>query len=90
MKTIIGGKEVNIKTVSVNAKCRDLCFVALCGNRGEVLIEHDGYVPDFFPEEHYGDYVELQIDMDTGKIMNWNPTKKQVENTIQSWEEKDE
>ena len=33
--------------------------------------DYDGYVPDFFPEEHDGDYVELDIDIDTGQILNW-------------------
>jgi hypothetical protein len=33
--------------------------------------DYDGYVPDFFPGQHYGDYVKLDIDIDTGKIVNW-------------------
>jgi len=32
---------------------------------------YEGYVPSFFPEEHYGDYVELEIDLATGVILNW-------------------
>jgi hypothetical protein len=85
----IGGKEVNVNTVSIIAKCSDLCFTKLKSNKGEVLIEHDGYVPDFFPEDHYGDYVQLDIDMDTGRILNWKITKKAVQETITKWEEKD-
>jgi hypothetical protein len=86
MKVTIGGKEVNVKTVSISAKCSDLCFTALCGDRGTVLIEHDGYVPKFFPGEHYGDYVQLDIDMDTGKVTNWKITQKDVQDTITKWE----
>jgi len=40
---------------------------------------YTGYVPDFFPEQHWGDYVELKIDADTGQILNWKvPTKKDL------------
>jgi hypothetical protein len=38
--------------------------------------EMDGYVPSWFPnpnEQHYGDYVILEIDIETGKILNWKP-----------------
>jgi len=31
------------------------------------------------PEDHCGDYVELDIDIDTGMILNWKkPTKAQL------------
>jgi hypothetical protein len=41
---------------------------------------YNGYVPDFFPEEHWGDYVMLDIDIDTGKILNWKvPTQEQLD-----------
>jgi hypothetical protein len=59
------------KVASINAKCSDLCFVELKDENGKVIAEHDGYVPDFMPEEHYGDYVELDIDLETGRILNW-------------------
>lgn len=36
-----------------------------------VIGEYEGYVPSFFPEVHYGDYVELKIDLATGLIVNW-------------------
>ena len=39
---------------------------------GKVIGEYDGYVPKFFPGMHYGDYVMLDIDIETGKIVNWN------------------
>jgi len=36
-------------------------------------------VPGFFPNEHYGDYVELDIDVATGRIINWvAPTEKEL------------
>lgn len=63
MKTIL---KVSIKAV-------DSGIYSLNGE------DYEGYVPDFFPEEHYGDYVYLDIDVNTGKITNWKkPTKTQL------------
>ena len=40
---------------------------------------YEGYVPDFFPAEHYGDYIMMDIDADTGQILNWKkPTQKDL------------
>ena len=59
-----------MQVISINAKCSDL-FSASLTKDGHHVGEYDGYVPDFMPGQHYGDYVELQIDVDTGKILNW-------------------
>lgn len=68
--------------IFITAKCSDL-FSANLLKDGEVIANYDGYVPDFFPEEHYGDYVELKIDIETGQILNWKkPTKKQLKETF--------
>lgn len=54
-------------------------FTARLIEDGKETAEYDGYVPEFFPEEHYGDYVELDIDIDTGMIVNWKkPTKAEL------------
>jgi hypothetical protein len=55
-------------------------FNASLRENGEVLGQYEGYVPDFFPGQHYGDYVQMEIDVDTGRILNWRkPTKKDLE-----------
>lgn len=59
--------------VKVTAKCSDLCFVQVCDAKGNTIAEHDGYVPEFMPGEHFGDYIELEIDVKSGKILNWKP-----------------
>lgn len=68
-----------MKTITIQAKCSDL-FNAQLREGSELKGEYDGYVPDFFPGQHYGDYVQLDIDIETGQILNWKtPTKKQLE-----------
>lgn len=63
------------RTISISAKCSDLFFASLNVN-SELVGEYEGYVPSFFPDEHYGDYVILKIDIDTGRILNWKkPTE---------------
>lgn len=54
------------KIISINAKCSDLFSARLNDGRS-----YEGYVPEFFPGEHYGDYVQFDIDLKTGQILNW-------------------
>lgn len=74
------------KTVlSICAKCSDMCAATLTDEKGKVLKEHDGYVPSLLPEQHWGDYVILDIDVNTGQILNWKkPTKKQIAEFIKT------
>jgi hypothetical protein len=75
------------RTIQVSAKCSDLCWMAL-DTDGKRVGEMDGYVPDWFPNptsEHYGDYVSLQIDLETGQILNWKkPTQAQLKATFKT------
>lgn len=65
------------RILHICAKCSDM-FSANLSENGEIKT-YDGYVPNFFPEEHYGDYVELKIDIDTGMILNWKkPNEKDL------------
>ena len=60
------------------AKCSDMFSANLIEN-GKTVGTYDGYVPEFMPGEHFGDYVELDIDLETGQIVNWKkPTKKDM------------
>jgi hypothetical protein len=64
--------------ISISAKCSDL-FSASLFNDGQYQGKYDGYVPSFLPGEHYGDYIELDIDIDTGQILNWTrPTNSSL------------
>jgi hypothetical protein len=72
-------------TLSIIAKCSDM-FSASLLKEGKTVAEYDGYVPKWFPAPnvtHYGDYVELEIDIATGKILNWKePTEAQLNETF--------
>jgi len=76
MNITIQGKKVEATILRVTAKCADLFNVSLEDNKGKIIGEYDGYVPKFMPGEHYGDYVELEINIDTGLITNWNTCTK--------------
>ena len=64
-------REITI--LEVTAKCSDLCSVVATNAAGDTIQAGDGYVPAFMPGEHYGDYVILEIEVATGKILNWKP-----------------
>lgn len=74
--------QVDAKVFKMCAKCSDCCGGDLIDKDGMVLKQHDGYVPGFFPGGG-GDYVELDIDIDTGQILNWRkPSAEQIEEFI--------
>ena len=79
---------VDVKTFKMSAKCSD-CFAAIFyDSNGKEVLDYDGYVPSFFPGQHFGDYVELDIDIETGQILNWSATKNQVQNFFNTVSEK--
>lgn len=72
-----------IKTLKLCGKTSDSCAINFLDENGNSVGERDGYVPDYFPEEHYGDYIEFDIDVKTGQILNWKtPTQKQLKDSI--------
>lgn len=80
--------EVEAKTLKLHLKVRDDFTANLEDQDGEILKEYEGYVPDFMPGEHYGDYVILDIDIDTGQIVNWQkPAPEQIQAFINGSEE---
>jgi hypothetical protein len=50
-------------SISTNYKTSDRCLIKFETDKGE-FISYLGYVPRFFPGNHYGDYVELSISRD--------------------------
>lgn len=83
---IKANKKVTLeaKTLKIYCKVRDNFTASLVDAEG-VLIhdQEDGYVPGFMPGDHYGDYVILNIDIDTGQVTNWRvPRAEQLEEWV--------
>jgi hypothetical protein len=82
------GKLYSNMKLSINAKCSDLFSASLYDDKGKLIGDYRGYVPDFFPGQHYGDYVTLEIDVETGKILNWKkPSKSELNKTFSPLDE---
>ncbi len=77
--TIRTKKTVTPKILKIFMKVRDEFSADLFDDKGVVIHEQeDGYVPGFMPEGG-GDYLVLDIDIDTGTIINWKvPSGEQV------------
>ena len=58
--------------LTISAKCSDLCSTSFKADNGKVT-ESDGYVLQGIGIDEYGDYVVLEIDMQSGQILNWKP-----------------
>ena len=56
----------------ISAKCVDLCWTEYTDSKGNIT-QSNGYVPQHIGIDEYGDYVVLDIDMQTGQILNWKP-----------------
>lgn len=62
--------------IRVCAKCSDMWSHEVIGAKGQTLSSYSGYVPSFMPGEHFGDYIMIDIDPYTGKIVDWKPWKR--------------
>jgi hypothetical protein len=72
-----------IKVIEIVGKTSDMCHVTFKTADGVKVGERDGYVPDFMPGQHFGDYIQLDIDIETGQILNWvKPTQKELKGSI--------
>lgn len=58
------------KKISLSAKCSDCCSFALIDADGNELKETHDYVP-YGMGVGGGDYVDLEINFETGQIINW-------------------
>jgi len=76
--------EVDAKTLKIYCKVSDRFSADLVDEQNEVVhSQEDGYVPNFMPGDHDGDYLVLNIDIDTGQVVNWTkPTKQEIQDWI--------
>lgn len=72
-------KDLEVYSIDVCAKVRDSGCYTLADKDGNECGETiDGYVPSFFPDDG-GDYLNLNIEIETGRILNWKrPTPEQL------------
>lgn len=78
------GWPPDAKAYSVHTKVCDEGRYELRSTTGEVLaLAEQEYVPDWFPDDHYGDYLILQVGRD-GIIGNW-PTDNRFADRVQKW-----
>jgi desulfoferrodoxin (superoxide reductase-like protein) len=76
--------EVEAKELRIYSKICDGFTASLHDQDGAEIKDYEGYVPHIMPGEHYGDYIILNIDIDTGQITNWvKPSKKEIEEFIE-------
>lgn len=71
--------KAELKEMRLCVHVRDGFACSLSNPDGDDFASHEGYVPEFFPGEHYGDYLMLNIDVETGQITNWKkPTPEDI------------
>lgn len=81
--------DVEARTLSIHTKVAGMFQAVILDQDGEEIGgQEDGCVPDLMPGEHYGDYIILEIDIDTGQIKNWKtPSADQIESFVNGEEE---
>lgn len=77
--------QVDVTELHLGIKVRDGFAAQFKDAQGGEVGTFQGYVPDFFPGKHYGDYLILNIDLETGLIKNWNkPTAADIKKMIEA------
>jgi hypothetical protein len=72
---------VDAKILRIHMKVRDTFTAQVIDADGAVIGgQEDVYVPGFMPGQHYGDYLLLDINLETGMVENWKaPTAQQIQ-----------
>jgi hypothetical protein len=73
------------KSKSIHTKTADECHLSFEDITGKSY-EYKGYVPDFFPGKHYGDYMMLDFTAD-GKLVRFDCTDEAIEEALAIYEE---
>lgn len=73
-------KKINVKKLLLSVKVSDLGIYTLFDNDNNEIVEHNGYKPSFIPGR--SDTIVLEIDLDTGKILNFLFDKDKIQEFI--------
>jgi hypothetical protein len=77
--------EVEAKELQIYTKVCDEFTASLVDQDGKEIVDYEGYVPNIMPGEHYGDYIILNIDLESEIITNWKkPSVEDIEEFIKS------
>lgn len=60
-----------MRIMILSGKTSDMCVVHIKDEDGNVLVNHNGYVP-YVNTIGGGDYIELEIN-ENGQVLDWNP-----------------
>jgi len=72
------------RSVHTNYKTSDRCVIKFETDKSE-FVRYEGYVPHFFPGEHYGDYVQLSISKE-GVVQKLKVTDAEIEEVLRESE----
>ena len=68
-----------VRTIKMVLKVNDQFDATFFNSQGAECGQYSGYVPEFIPGSAMGgDYVSLRVDLETGKILNWNPVSQEA------------
>ncbi len=70
MVTVNQPVKVNVKKLIIYAKVKDTAHYTLVDENDNELVQRQEYVPMFMPGDS-SDHIELEIDINTGQILNW-------------------
>jgi len=74
--------------MTMSAKCDDCFSAQFVDAKGDDVLAYNGSVPDWFPGQHWGNYVEFEIDLATGQILNWTaPTATDLKKMMKKGED---
>ena len=73
------------KAIQTNYKTSDQCHLKFETAQKEIQ-QYEGYVPDFFPGKHYGDYITLHISKQ-GKVKKFAPSDEAIDTLLKEQEE---
>jgi hypothetical protein len=85
--------NIDVKKMRIHMKVGDEFKCKILDNEDNSIMKYKGYVPNIMPnvfdgDSHFGDYLCLDIDIETGQILNWKkPTMEQLTQFINNDEE---